>query len=129
MTASGLTVLVVEDDSAARELYRALLRQAGYTVVAVEDGLSALQYLEDHRPAAVVLDLVLPRLSGRDVHQELKARADTRDIPVVVISGHDMSDLDEAQFACVLRKPLGPDYLVNAVEDCIRRAQSAAKQA
>lgn len=119
----GLSVLIVEDDPPLRELYRTLLREAGYTVVAVEDGLAALHSIEKRRPAAVVLDLVLPRLSGRDVYQELKARPDTCDIPVVVVSGHDVSDLNEAEFASVLRKPLQPENLVAAVENCLRRAR------
>jgi DNA-binding response OmpR family regulator len=67
----------------------------------------------------VGLDLVLPRLSGRDVCREMKARADTRDIPIIVVSGHDVNDLKESDFACVLRKPLDPDTLVVAVKKCM----------
>jgi DNA-binding response OmpR family regulator len=104
-------------------MYRTILRQAGYTVIAVQDGIAALHSIEERRPAAVVLDMVLPQLSGRDVHQELKARAETRDIPIIVVSGHDISDLNASEFACVLRKPLNPDSLLSAVEDCIRRAR------
>jgi DNA-binding response OmpR family regulator len=118
-----LPILVVEDDPPARELYRSILRQAGYSVIAVEDGLAALHYIEERRPAAVVLDLVLPRLSGRDVYQELQMRPDTRDIPIVIVSGHDMSDLNESDFACVLHKPLDIDSLLNAVKECVARAR------
>ena len=74
-------------------------------------------------PHAVVLDLALPRLDGRDVSRELRARADTRDIPIVVVSGTDMRDLDLEDFACVLRKPIHPEALVYAVERCLRRGQ------
>ena len=119
-------MLVVEDDAPLRELYRSLLRQAGYTVIAVEDGLAALHSIDQRRPAAVVLDMALPRLSGRDVYQELKGRPDTCDIPIVVVSGHDVSDLNEADFASVLRKPLGPESLVSAVQKGIARSGRAA---
>jgi len=115
---SGLPVLVVEDDPPLRELYRSVLRQAGYSVLTVEDGFTALRCIEDRPVAAVVLDLVLPRLSGRDVCHELKARPEMSAIPIIVVSGHDMSDLNEADFACVLRKPLDPDSLVSAVRKC-----------
>ena len=74
--------------------------------------------MEDRPVAAVVLDLVLPRLSGRAVCRELRARHDMNTIPIIVISGHDMSDLNEADFACVLHKPLDPDSLVSAVRKC-----------
>lgn len=66
-------VLVGENDASLRELYRSALRAAGYAVVAVEDGIDALRRVERARPEAVVLDLDLPRLSGRDVQKELKA--------------------------------------------------------
>ena len=116
-------VLVVEDDPALRELYRSALRNAGYMVVAVEDGADALRYIEQRRPSAVVLDLALPRVDGRDVNRELKSRPDTRNIPVVVVSGTDMSDLDPHDFASLLMKPIQPEALVWAVDNSIRRAQ------
>src|SRR5688500_8691225 len=119
--ATSLPVLVVEDDVSLRALYRTLLKQAGYAVVDVGDGMTALNAMESIRPAAVVLDLALPRLSGRDVHREMQANPMTRDIPVIVVSGTDTSDLNESDFACILRKPQHPDNLLKVVQDCIRR--------
>jgi CheY-like chemotaxis protein len=80
-------VLVVEDDPQLRELYRMTLRSAGYAVIAVEDGLDALQFTEQVIPAAVVLDLGLPRVGGRDVQQELAAHQATRDVPIILVTG------------------------------------------
>jgi CheY-like chemotaxis protein len=113
-------VLVVEDDPTLRELYRSALRGAGYTVVAVADGLDALRRVEWEAPDAVVLDLALPRLGGRDVQKELKSAPDTKHIPIVVVSGSDTSDLDPDDFACVLNKPVSVDALVAAVQNCLR---------
>jgi CheY-like chemotaxis protein len=112
-------VLVVEDDPALRELYRSALRAAGYAVVAVEDGVDALRRVERGCPEAVVLDLGLPRLSGRDVQRELKSSPDTQHIPIVVVSGTDTSDLDPEDFACVLNKPISADALILAVQNCL----------
>ena len=105
-----------------RDLYRLALRAAGYVVIAVEDGTDALRQIDQALPALVVLDLGLPRLDGRDVHRELKARSHTRDIPVVVVSGTNISDAEAKDFACILRKPCDADRLVAAVDQCIRRA-------
>ena len=116
-------VLVVEDDAPLRDLYRVALRAAGYAVVAVEDGLDALRRVERGRPDAVVLDLGLPRLGGRDVHRELKASPDTKDIPIVVVSGDDTSDLNPRDFACILKKPTNVDTLIAAVQNCLRRSR------
>jgi CheY-like chemotaxis protein len=111
---------VVEDDRATRELYRSALRhEGGYAVVAVEDGLDALRYLDTNTPAAVVLDLGLPRLHGRDVFGEMAARGLTQKIPVVVVTGEVPSGLNESEFACVLRKPVTPDQLLSAVRKCV----------
>ena len=121
LSATKATVLVVEDDPVMRSMVRTALVGAGYAVVAVDDGLAALHRVELERPHAVVLDLGLPRLGGRDVQRELAARPDTSDIPIVVVSGADTSDLNPAHFACVLRKPVGPDMIVAAVDDSIRR--------
>ena len=120
---SEFPVLVVEDDPNLRKLYRSLLREAGYPVIDVDDGLAALRTLESTRPAAVVLDLELPHLSGRDLHREMQSHLDTRDIPVIVVSGTDTSDLKESDFACILQKPLNPESLIAAVQEAIRRAR------
>jgi two-component system phosphate regulon response regulator PhoB len=121
-------VLIVEDDPQLREMYRMALRAAGYAVIAVEDGADALRQIDQAIPALVVLDLGLPRLAGRDVHRELKARTDTRDIPIVIVTGTDISETDAKDFACVLRKPCDADRLVAAVDQCVRRANGGQLQ-
>jgi two-component system chemotaxis response regulator CheY len=116
-------VLVVEDDRSTRELYRAGLTQAGYTVVAVEDGVDALRYLDSHGPPdAVVLDLGLLRLRGTDLHREMSAHKLTERVPVVVVTGEDRM-IEQRDFSCVLRKPVDPDKLIAAVEKCLRQRQ------
>ena len=89
----------------------------------VEDGLSALHILDVHKPDVIVLDLVLPRLSGRDVFREMRARPALRDIPVVVVSGTDVSDLDPADFAAILKKPVDGDVLAKAVNRAVRQSR------
>ena len=116
-------MLIVEDDPALRALYRATLQIDGFAVIAVEDGIDALRYIEASLPAAVVLDLDLPRLGGRDVEREIRGRADTRDIPIVIVTGCDTSDLNPDDFAFFLRKPLDPQTIVSAVRRCLRRVQ------
>lgn len=117
------SVLVVEDDRKLREFYRTALRTAGYEVGAVEDGTDALRRLEEWQPDVIVLDLALPKLDGRDLHIELRSRRETRDIPIVVVSGTDTSDLNPADFASVLHKPIDGDVLTQAVDEAVRRAR------
>ena len=121
LATSLLTVLVVEDDPSLRDFYKATLRYAGYSVVALEDGLDALRWLEQQSPSLIVLDLALVRVSGRDLHHELRSRRDTREIPIVVVTGEDTSDLNEAELACVLHKPVTGAALLEAVERCLKQ--------
>ena len=121
IAAKHTTVLIVEDDAALRSLYRAALQLEGFAVVAVEDGVDALRHLDINPPSAVVLDLDLPRLGGRDVGREIRGRADTRDVPIVIVTGGDTSDLDPNEFACILRKPLDPTTIATAVRRCLEK--------
>ncbi len=111
------TILVVEDDSDLRRLYRTALTVAGYTVREASDGLDALRMIDAEPPALVILDLGLPLISGETVLQEIAARAHTRQIPIVIVTGS--TDSVEFDVACVLRKPATHDEVVDAVRRCL----------
>ncbi|HET9191825.1 MAG TPA: response regulator [Vicinamibacterales bacterium] len=125
--AKTFVILVVEDDRQAREMFRTALRNEGYNVVAVGDGLDALTYLETHSPAAVVLDLGLPRLHGRDVLAEMAAQGLTQAVPVIVVTGESRPLLNDLDYACVLRKPISPEELITSVRGCIAKARIRAE--
>src|SRR5688572_19913163 len=80
---SLVTILVVEDDHELCSVYRDAMTYAGYAVIAVKDGLSALRVIDEDRPDTIVLDLDLPPLSGWDLRAEIAAHAETRDIPIL----------------------------------------------
>jgi DNA-binding response OmpR family regulator len=114
-------VLLVEDDSATREMFRFAFRNAGFVVTAVEDGVDALRRIESDPPDAIVLDIALPRLGGRDVLRELRARPETRGIAVVIVTATDVSDFIEGAGTPILKKPVDPDDLVAMVDALVRR--------
>ena len=120
------SVLVVEDDEPTREMYRSALKRNGYTVIAVDDGLAALHSIESQQPDVVVLDMALPRLGGRDVLRELRANPLTRAIPIIIVTGTDVVDLNERALAPVLMKPVDTETLIAAIEDARRRTVHAA---
>ena len=99
-------------------MYRVALTAAGYAVVAVPDGVDALRVMEQNQPAAVVLDLGLPRLHGSDVAAEMAAQPDLKTVPVIIVTG-EVGNLDSTRFACVLRKPINPSQLIDAVTNCL----------
>src|SRR5450631_2296413 len=84
-------ILVVEDDPAVQKALRRLFETEGYAVETQSDGRSALDSFLASAPAAVVLDLRLPKVSGRDVCKEIKAMSPT--LPIIVLSAaSDVSD-------------------------------------
>ena len=102
------------------------LRAAGYAVVGVEDGLDALRVIEGSKPRAVVLDLALPRLGGREVLDELRSNPATQRIPVIVVTGTEHADIDPRDFACILKKPISAEQLADAVHKCVMNWRRSA---
>ena len=111
------TVLIVEDDSATREMYDYALRMAGFRVVLANDGYAALRFIDQEIPDVIVLDLDLPHVSGIDVYHEVMAHAETRITPVVIVTGTEWS-VPDSVFR-ILRKPINSDTLVKAVQQAL----------
>jgi len=85
-------ILLVEDDASARELISQSVEKMGLAVAAVVNGRQALTWLGAHpEPAMILLDLVMPEMDGFEVLDALAARADWRDIPVIVITAKQLT--------------------------------------
>ncbi|MBN2004713.1 MAG: substrate-binding domain-containing protein [Anaerolineae bacterium] len=89
-------VLIVDDDPRARELYRTLVAQClpGYPAQEAEDGAAAMALLEQEIPCVVILDLVMPGVDGFDVLDRMRAEPRTRSVPVVILSGKQLTLAD-----------------------------------
>ena len=115
-------ILVVEDDPAVQKALRRLFETEGYTVEIQSDGRSALDSFQAAQPAAIVLDLRLPKVSGRDVCKEVKALSPT--LPIVVLSAaSDVSDkvlLLELGADDYVTKPFSPRELLARVRAALR---------
>src|ERR1700676_5473015 len=115
-------ILVVEDDLAVQKALRRLFETEGYSVETQSDGKSAVESFQNSAPAAVVLDLRLPKVSGRDVCKEIKALAPT--LPIVVLSAaSDVSDkvlLLELGADDYVTKPFSPRELLARVRAALR---------
>jgi CheY-like chemotaxis protein len=120
---AGPCVLVVEDEPGIRELLTTVLQAAGYRVAEAESALGALARVRRLRPAAVVLDLGLPYVSGVHLLAALRADPDpaVRGVPVVVVSAFTETLPPERrpQVSAVLAKPFAAAALVAAVRGAI----------
>jgi DNA-binding response OmpR family regulator len=118
-------ILIVEDDSDLRRMFRTALSMSGYVVDEAADGLEALRIIEARPPDLVVLDLMLHALDGLSVQQELAGRAITSHIPIVIVTGSDI-EVDALNVSCLMRKPVMPDELIRAVQSCLHEGAPAA---
>jgi len=113
------TILVVDDEEVIRANVRRLLELEGYDVVCASGGEEALQLALAHRPAAVVCDLVMPDLDGYGVLRGLRARSETADLPVVLLTasaGEGERDIAlRAGAAFYVTKPFDLKQLLGAV--------------
>ena len=79
-------ILLVDDEPAQLELLRYNLEKAGFETIQAENGRDAILLTEEHEPDMVVLDWMMPEASGIDVCRELRARAETRLLPILMVS-------------------------------------------
>ncbi|MFO1477104.1 MAG: response regulator [Verrucomicrobiota bacterium] len=87
------TILFVENDPVALEMYRSRLQREGFQLECARDGLEALKALSQSTPDLVVLDMVLPTLSGGDVLKSMRSEARLKPVPVVVFSSTPIPEL------------------------------------
>jgi signal transduction histidine kinase/CheY-like chemotaxis protein len=80
------TVLVVDDDASVRGLLAKTLEKEGYRVIVAGNGVEALALAREHRPQAITLDVLMPQMDGWGTLKELKADANLRDIPVIMVT-------------------------------------------
>jgi CheY-like chemotaxis protein len=90
-------VLLVDDDDVVRRSVRHALEPLGWQVTEAENGQLALQALAAARPDAIILDLMMPQMDGFAFLDQLRAAADWRDIPVVVLTAKDLTEDDRSR--------------------------------
>lgn len=88
-------VLVVEDDGATREVISELLTAQGYTIATAANGAQARAWMSESLPALVILDLMLPHVSGFELLAEWRSSARTADLPVFVLTSKDLTQEEE----------------------------------
>jgi CheY-like chemotaxis protein len=114
------SVLVVEDHADLREMLAVLLESEGYEVQTAGNGVEALRVLARTRPSVILLDLMMPVMSGDEFRQRQLADPRYRDVPVICMSAaHDGRVRFERMHATqYFQKPVDFDRLLGAVREC-----------
>lgn len=121
--AGAARILVAEDDPALRRLIEILLGNQGYDVRAVGDGVDALEMAAEWAPDALVVDVMMPRLSGLSVCRELRAQADFATVPIILLTARcfdeDIQAVMELGGIEFMNKPFNPRQLMAALEQAV----------
>lgn len=94
---SGSRVLIADDNEQNRELLDAYLADEGYEIVMANDGQETIDAVGANQPDLILLDIMMPRMSGYEVCEQLKADPELRDIPVLMVTAlNEMGDIEKA---------------------------------
>jgi two-component system alkaline phosphatase synthesis response regulator PhoP len=119
-------VLLVDDNSQNLEVLEAFLADLATNVVVASDGVEALQKVEQQHPHLIVLDVMMPRMSGFEVCRRLKADPATRDIPILVLTAlFESQDVESARKAGAddfVSKPISKREFFSHVDRLLRGA-------
>jgi len=117
-------IMVVDDEPSLRELVSAVLEQEGYEVITAEDGKEALEKLKTIKPDLILLDMMMPGISGREVCEKIRADKKTKDLKVVFLTVARFSEvgkeeLNKMNVSDYITKPFDNDDLLKRVKKII----------
>ncbi|OYN90173.1 response regulator transcription factor [Parenemella sanctibonifatiensis] len=124
------TILVVDDDQAVRDSLARSLKYSGYEAITANDGVDALAMLSSHRPDAIIMDVMMPRLDGLETTRML--RANGNDVPILVLTARDavgdrVDGLD-AGGDDYMAKPFALDELLARLRALVRRVRPSEER-
>lgn len=125
-------MLIIEDEEDIAALIKMHAEMAGFKAVVEHDGLNGYMAIEREKPDVIILDIMLPGISGLDVCRKVKANALIRDIPIVIVSAKS-EELDvilglELGADDYVTKPFSPKVLLSRVKAVLRRQLEPEKE-
>jgi len=123
MTPSPKTVLIIEDEADAAELFAEMMRVSGFRVLKTSSSTPALSLIATEKPDIIILDIMMPEISGLDILRQMRSEPALARIPVVVVSAKSLpADIKrglEAGASTYLTKPVGFLELREAVQQAL----------
>jgi two-component system phosphate regulon response regulator PhoB len=127
VSAKQISVLVVEDESAIRDMIRFILGKAGMNVQCAADGKEALSIINNNLPDILVLDWMMPRMSGRELTRRLRKNPVTAGIPIIMLTARVSEDDKVAGLNAgaddYIVKPFSPRELIARINAVLRRTE------
>ena len=125
----NVNILIADDEPNQLELMSFNLSNAGYSVIKAANGKEAIELIENHSPDLIILDWMMPKMSGIDVCRTLRSRSETKQIPIIILSARS-EDSDKSLGLDTgaddyISKPFSPKELISRVKALLRRARPA----
>ncbi|MQC27427.1 MAG: response regulator [Chloroflexi bacterium] len=122
-------IVCVEDEPEMIDLIKLILSRKGFEVLGANGGAKGLEMIRAEKPDLVLLDLMMPEMDGWQVYQQLKAREDTKDIPVIVVTAKAQNidkvlGLHIAKVDDYIPKPFSLQELVDRVDQVLKRKEA-----
>ncbi|HYC87828.1 MAG TPA: response regulator [Thermoanaerobaculia bacterium] len=122
-------ILVVDDDDAIRALLRTVLRRRGFAVDTARNGVEALEQMGTSRYALIVLDLMMPRMSGYELLETLQEQSIMiRPRVLILTAGLESRPFDSSLVIGMMHKPFDVELLLDAVAGCLNPLEPLAQQ-
>jgi CheY-like chemotaxis protein len=122
-------ILVIDDSRVIRKTVRDMLPEGDFEVIEAKDGLEGIQFVEQEHPALIMLDFILPKMSGWDVFQQIQAHPEFQKIPLVLMSGKKeevTSKISEPfEYFEFIEKPFDRIVLADAIRVAMTKARKA----
>lgn len=123
------SILIIEDEESVSGIIRYNLKKEGYTVLATDDGAEGLNLAKQHKPDLILLDWMLPSLSGIEICKIIRATEGVENIPIIMISARD-EEMDkvmglERGADDYISKPFSPNELIARIRAILRRLRPA----
>jgi two-component system response regulator len=120
-------ILVIDDSRVIRMRVRDMLPQGNFDVIEAKDGVEGMEAIRSQKPNLIMLDFLLPRMSGWEVFQEIQAQPDLQRIPLVLMSGRREEVTEKIQepfeYFEFIQKPFEQKELIEAIKGAMTKAR------
>ncbi|MEL6940613.1 MAG: response regulator [Cyanobacteria bacterium J06598_1] len=125
-------ILVIDDSRVIRARVRDMLPQGNFEVIEAKDGIEGIEAIRAEKPNLIMLDFLLPRMSGYEVYEEIQAEPAFQSIPLVMMSGRREELTEKIQepfeFFEFIEKPFEQKELIGAIKGAMAKARKARPQ-
>ncbi len=120
-------ILVIDDSNVIRNMVRDMLPKGNFEVLEAKDGVQGLNLIRQERPNLIMLDFLLPRLSGWEVYQQIQIQHDLQAIPLVLMSGRKEEVTEKLQepfeYFEFVQKPFDQKELIDAIKAAMAKSK------